>query len=53
MGVELRAFRVPRRDRSPSQASLMALRRAERTTPAQRTYIQFTILMLKLPEFRD
>lgn len=45
--------RSPQEGRSLPQASLKALGRSERTTPAQRTYIQFMILMLKLPEFRD
>lgn len=52
-GSGAQAFGAPRRGRSLPQASLKALGRSERTTPAQRTYIQFMILMLKLPEFRD
>ena len=52
-GSGAQAFRAPRRGRSLPQASLKALGRSERTTPAQRTYIQFMIPMLKLPEFRD
>ena len=36
-GSGAQAFRAPRRGWSPPQASLKALRRSGRTTPAQRT----------------